>query len=668
MEQVRFSDLVDVEDIKSKKHNRLMFTTNENNYQALKKVFGKDYIVTMPVHGQSVKECKDFVGKVLYTNKIVKVIDVTKLADGWSPHQFLARGGVEKGLIEFARKFSLVIKRRKGDIADPSNLSTVHFRALGHKRDCYYFYSFFSSKVCAFLPEEMEGDKLLELAPYAFFSKRGGTHSNEELKSSLMQACFQAGFFMEERVKGLGLWQDTDRVLWNNGDRIYDGCKTIPQENVKSPSLYEKIIGVESSPHKESLSRDEINSFIKLCQMVPFSSDNDRAVFVAWLFSALMSGVLPSRASLLIVCDEPVFLDLLFNNLIKKLFGEFCFTASDIKETNKHFIGSTSKGHAVPFLINKFEGIAQKHYEYMYMAMNFARDSFKDKGLVKCPFCIGSTKTDINLKDYKKFFKIVKIDWEGFGSKEYEFLSACSNLLTHTFHRKFLRTIINHSSHARVQYDLVSQVLKKKSSRSSRADLYAFLSVGRYCYKRVSNVTQEQIDAAVKAFGTILFEKHFWKHKGTVFLRKLLEMPFKVEGSDGSHIKTVNEYATDIRNKFINGLSRKTDPEMCNACEVLESNGIRYVHESQALLVAYRSTKAMNFLGRKNQQARNELSRDLLALPGVYAMKKSVHFFGIKKNMTAIAIPFVYIEKFGNYEEIDVEDSFGNADFEIVKE
>ena len=76
----------------------------------------------------------------------------------------------------------------------------------------------------------------------------------------------------------------------------------------------------------------------------------------------------------------------------------------------------------------------------------------------------------------------------------------------------------------------------------------------------------------------------------------------------------------------------------------------------------------MNFLGRKNQQARNELSRDLLALPGVYAMKKSVHFFGIKKNMTAIAIPFVYIEKFGNYEEIDVEDSFGNADFEIIKE
>lgn len=100
-------------------------------------------------------------------------------------------------------------------------------RALGYINDNFFFTSTGNPQIVTTTSKGISKNFLFSLAPYKYWAKKYGVEKDDGIfvswdmvTSSLLHDCRNQGFFVPEKVRGLGVWKDGSSYVINNGDEV----------------------------------------------------------------------------------------------------------------------------------------------------------------------------------------------------------------------------------------------------------------------------------------------------------------------------------------------------------------------------------------------------------------------------------------------------------------
>lgn len=102
--------------------------------------------------------------------------------------------------------------------------SVPHFRVLGHERQTFYFLPDRGGQVLAFAGRDLARDTvLMQLAPLQHWEADYQSKSGADWRAAanaLIAACYRAGIYDPDRVRGRGAYLDDGRAVLHLGDRL----------------------------------------------------------------------------------------------------------------------------------------------------------------------------------------------------------------------------------------------------------------------------------------------------------------------------------------------------------------------------------------------------------------------------------------------------------------
>jgi hypothetical protein len=132
-----------------------------------------------------------------------------------------------------------------GDEPPAPDLDDRFFTALGHDRGRYYVSTNLGGQVLDLSAKDLVSHgALMQLAPLLFWEMNYPTKTEafnaRAAGNSIMQACFRAGIYDPNRIRGRGAWLDGGRTVLHLGDRlIVDGVE-MQIRNLNSEFIYER--------------------------------------------------------------------------------------------------------------------------------------------------------------------------------------------------------------------------------------------------------------------------------------------------------------------------------------------------------------------------------------------------------------------------------------------
>lgn len=214
-----------------------------------------------------------------------------------------------------------------GPIQDNDPLDTI--RPMGHDRGDYIFLPKAGGQIVKVSATALGRiQTLYRLAPRGFWESHyaaDGKTSDSEISSyasaHLIEACHRVGVFQADKVRGVGAWIDSGKVVVNCGDVIVsDGVKSHPSD-YKGKYLYEAgaaVIDLDC----EGLHNKEAARLRDLCRMLNWKRPQYADLLAGWLVLASVGSALKWRPHIVITGPKGCGKSTVMDDIVKAALGD----------------------------------------------------------------------------------------------------------------------------------------------------------------------------------------------------------------------------------------------------------------------------------------------------------------------------------------------------------
>lgn len=251
------------------------------------------------------------------------------------------------------------------------------FQCLGHDRGRFFFYTKEGRQIVSLRARDLaSAGELMALAPLRWLEGAfpGKDSFNARMASDqLMRACYGAGVFNPDALRGRGVWLDEGRRVMHLGDRLLvDGIET-PLTAHRSAFIYEQARPLNISLG-EALTDAEGRRFLALCRAIAWAEpDRDGSLFAGWIVSALIGGALAWRPHLWLLAEGGSGKTWVHDNVVAPALGELALILQG-KTTEAGIRGEL--GHdARPVLFDEAETQSDQDRARMQQAIDLARQA-----------------------------------------------------------------------------------------------------------------------------------------------------------------------------------------------------------------------------------------------------------------------------------------------------
>jgi putative DNA primase/helicase len=256
------------------------------------------------------------------------------------------------------------------------------FQCLGHDRGRFYFYTKEGRQIIALRARELgNASELLALAPLRWLEGAfpGRESFNAKLAADqIMRACYAAGVFNPDALRGRGVWLDAGRRVMHLGDRLLvDGIET-PLTAHRSAYIYEQARPINVSLG-EPLTDAEGKRFLALCRAIAWQEpDRDGSLFAGWILSALIGGALAWRPHLWLLAEGGSGKTWIHDHIVSPALGDMALVLQG--KTTEAGIRGELGTDARPVLFDEAETQSDADRARMQQVIDLARQASSEHG------------------------------------------------------------------------------------------------------------------------------------------------------------------------------------------------------------------------------------------------------------------------------------------------
>lgn len=239
---------------------------------------------------------------------------------------------------------------------------SIFIDCLGFTKGSYFYRS--SSNLEITRVSQHSEEALLNLMPRSYWdsryrSEQSGTLNWGQAKSDLMESCRLKGQYDKELIRGLGIWNDGDKVVTHLGDRLYYDGSENHLNSLKSEYHYELSKRIPSV-HPNPLTVEELSPLMKAFNILNFKNNQQKYFLGGWLATAPLCGLLKWRPHLWLTGQPGSGKSEVRNSLVLPLIKQGFHALSFIGDSTEAGIRRTVLSHALPIVFDEIE--TDDHY------------------------------------------------------------------------------------------------------------------------------------------------------------------------------------------------------------------------------------------------------------------------------------------------------------------
>jgi len=276
--------------------------------------------------------------------------------------------------------FDALFEAAKQQVAPPPpkpDADQWPFTCLGYDRERFYLYTAEGKQVLAMSAKDLTSHGiLLKLAKLRWWEGAfpGRESFNARMAADeIIRACYRAGVFNPDIVRGRGVWMDDGRRVMHLGDHLLvEGVATKLTDH-KSRWIYEQSrpLAVKLG---DPLTDEEGKRFLAMCRAVSWADPNrDGSLFAGWIVSALIGGALSWRPHLWLLAEGGSGKTWVHDNIIAPSLGPLALILQG--KTTEAGVRGELGNDARPVMFDEAETQSDKDRERIQQVIDLARQA-----------------------------------------------------------------------------------------------------------------------------------------------------------------------------------------------------------------------------------------------------------------------------------------------------
>lgn len=381
------------------------------------------------------------------------------------------------------------------------------FRALGYLSGVYYYYSRGEQAVVALTSGAHGKKSLYRLAPHDYwvrkYAGRKDDFTEDTAASSLMSACQAAGIFSINRVRGRGVWMDSDSPVIHYGDKVT--IDSIDYKPFLTPGRYIYELGEALGlPACEPLDNTQGAIFPDLMKKLRWEAPEQAIWFSGWLVCAMIGGALPWRPHIWLTGGAQSGKTTL-SGIIKSVLRNNCLYIKSV--STEAGIRQTLKADCLSVVMDEAEREDATSHSRIQSILTLARQASSDddsrivKGTplgtalnfnIRSPFCLSSINSSLIQTADKGRFTNIELSSNKLGGDEYrEWRKAIDTLLTDDYIQKFYSRVFSLVPVIVANAKEFARAIEVKTGDRRLGDQYGALLAGNRSFYDSSLITEE---------------------------------------------------------------------------------------------------------------------------------------------------------------------------------
>lgn len=280
--------------------------------------------------------------------------------------------------------FAAAFEAAREQLAPPPSATTQAepFRCLGHDRGRFFFYTTEGRQVLTLSAKDLTSNgELMKLAPLRWLE---GTFPGREsfnaraAADELMRACYRAGVYDPDRLRGRGVWLDAGRVVLHLGDRLVVDGQSVPLAGFRSDFIYEQARPL-SVDLAEAMSDDDGRALLALCCEVAWENpDRDGRLLAGWIVLSLVCGALAWRPHLWLVSEAGGGKTWVLDNVIRPMLRGLALRVQS--KTSEAGIRGKLGSDALPVIFDEAETQNEADRARIQQVLDLARQASSEDG------------------------------------------------------------------------------------------------------------------------------------------------------------------------------------------------------------------------------------------------------------------------------------------------
>lgn len=259
------------------------------------------------------------------------------------------------------------------------------FVPLGHDRGRFYFFTSGGGQVRDFSARDLQSiGSLCELAPLRYWEMnhpgKGDAGFNVRgAGDTLVRACYRAGIYDAERLRGRGAWLDEGRTVLHIGDKlIVNGVET-SLSAMRSKFIYEQGRRLSLAIGDEQLSSERASRLMDLCMGAPWEDPTSMGRLLAgWLVIAPVCGAMPWRPHIYVTGEAGSGKTWVVDNLIRPIVGDIALLVAS--KTSEAGVRGDLGLDARPVIFDEFESQNEQDRARVQQVLDLARQASSEDG------------------------------------------------------------------------------------------------------------------------------------------------------------------------------------------------------------------------------------------------------------------------------------------------
>jgi putative DNA primase/helicase len=261
-------------------------------------------------------------------------------------------------------------------------LADAPFRCLGHDRGRFYFYTTEGKQVVTMTARDLHSAG--DLAKLARLSWWEGAYPGRESFSvkaagdALIRACYAAGVYDPDRLRGRGIWLDDGRTVLHLGHRLIVDGAAVAIQDFETGYIYEQArpMAIDLA---EAASDDEARRLLTLCSGVAWEQPSrDGHLLAGWIVAAMLCGAMAWRPHLWLVSEAGGGKSWVLDNIIKPTLRAMAVQVQS--KTTEAGIRGELGSDARPIVFDEAEGQNDADRARIQHVLDLARQASSEDG------------------------------------------------------------------------------------------------------------------------------------------------------------------------------------------------------------------------------------------------------------------------------------------------